>query len=58
MQDTVHELFPDYRKNQTLMGMKLYRESLELIDVKVDEGNIEEYNAKWLEICKRSPGGL
>ncbi len=47
MQDTVHELFPDYRKNRILMGMGKYKVTLELIEAKVDESNIAEYNKKW-----------
>ena len=58
MQNTVFELFPDYRKNKTLMGMKLYREPLELLTRKVDDSNIEEYNRAWTEICKKHEGGI
>ncbi len=58
MQDTVHELFPDYLKNKTLMGMKLYAKPMKLIEVKVDESNIDEYNEKWDEICRENYGGI
>ena len=40
------------------MGMKLYRKPMKLIDVKVDESNIDEYNDKWLEICNENIGGI
>ncbi len=58
MQDTVHELFPDYLKNKTLMGMKLYQKPISLIDIKVDDSNIKEYNEKWMEICRENYGGI
>ena len=58
MQDTVHRLFPEYRKNKTLMGMKLYKKALELVDLEVNEGNIDDYNEKWLEICRENQGGI
>ncbi len=58
MQDTVHQLFPEYRKNKTLMGMKIYKKALELVDIEVNESNIDEYNEKWLEICNENYGGI
>ena len=58
MQDTVRELFPDYRSNPTLMGMEIYRDSLKLLDMKVDDSNIGEYNRLWIEVCKANPGGI
>ena len=58
MQETVHQLFPDYRKNKTLMEMKLYQKALGLVDLEVNESNIDEYNEKWLEICRENQGGI
>ncbi len=58
MQETVFNLFPDYKNNKTLMGMKLYKRALELLEWKVDDSNIEEYNSAWMEICKANEGGI
>lgn len=58
MQNTVLSLFPDYKKNKTLMGMNLYKNALSLIETEVNESNIDEYNDKWMEICRASEGGI
>ena len=52
MQDTVHELFPDYLKNKSLMSDTLYREPIKLIDMPVTAENLESYNDAWKKIVE------
>ena len=50
MQDTVHRLFPDYRKNKILMSRRLYQEPLILLETPVTDDNIMSYMAKWKKL--------
>ena len=52
MQDTVHELFPHYQQNKSLMSVPLYREPVMLIDIVVNEDNIDSYNEAWQKIVE------
>ncbi len=58
MQDVVHEWFPNFMENKSLQRRELYREPMKLINVKLDESNFDEYNAKWEEIVRAHPEGL
>ena len=53
LQDTVHRLFPDYRKNKILMSQMLYKEPLELLETKVTDQNIDSYIDRWKSLIER-----
>jgi len=58
MQDNVHNFFPNYQQNPSLLRREAFTEAMKLIDLPVDESNVEEYMKKWKKIVDEHPHGI